>query len=107
MAIKEGLRLGLEMDSGNFGVESDCLNALEAASSLPDGCHNWDGILWEVLALVNSPSFLGFSFVRRGANKLSHSLAKVTHDVGVNAFGIGVLPLAARSILQSELPILH
>ena len=55
--------------------------------------------------MARSHSFLGFSFVRRGANELAHCLAKIPHEVGVNVAGIGVLPLVARRILHFEVPV--
>ena len=45
MAVKEGLRLGMDLDAGRFGVESDCKNVVIAASSPPVGCFDWDSLL--------------------------------------------------------------
>ena len=45
MVVKEGLRLGMDLDVGRFGVESDCKNVVIAASSPPVGCFDWDSLL--------------------------------------------------------------
>ncbi|XP_062085639.1 uncharacterized protein LOC133791738 [Humulus lupulus] len=104
IAIRVGMNLGLELGPASFSVESDSLNAVQAISSPTEGYRDWDGLTQSLLALMASPRFLGCSFVRREANNLAHFLAKLTLEMGDSVEGNMALPLAARSVLQRDLP---
>ena len=74
------------MGGVSFGLESDCINAVNAFVRPKEGCWDWECLMNEIRLMASQLNFRGITFVCREANLLAHCLAQVTMKMGESAF---------------------
>ncbi|KAL2897058.1 Uncharacterized protein RDABS01_038841 [Bienertia sinuspersici] len=78
MAVRHGVRVTMEAGLRNLIIESDCLKVIQDVKQKKQESTATGSIIYDILHLVKSCSFVEFSHVKREANQVAHHLARVS-----------------------------
>ncbi|KAL2922968.1 Cardiolipin synthase A [Bienertia sinuspersici] len=78
--MRNAINISLQAGFHAFEVESDCLKLVQQLQRRKVEPSAFGVILYDILQLAKRCSYISFSHVRREANVVAHSLAKLSKD---------------------------
>lgn len=92
MAIRDGLKLGIDLNLSKVVIESDAEAIVRKCSTSLDSPIDIAAIIFDCLALKESFSFCEFGFVKRDCNRAAHCCAQKALLNGWSGLWTSILP---------------